>query len=304
MPVTLSLPCFDPVVILESGQCFRMIAQDAQTVETVALGRCLRIHPLGAGRFTFDCDPDTLDSVWRPYFDLDTDYAAVCAAAPKADAPLQEAIACMGGLRILRQDPWETLCGFILSQRRHIRAIRANMEALSKAYGAPIEGCARNAFPAAERLAAQDEAALRALGLGYRAPYVLDAARRVASGRLNLQAIAALPDEQLFAALRTVAGVGVKVADCVMLFGYRRLTRAPVDVWIRRVIDENYGGESPFAAYGAYAGIYQQYLFMHRRKLGNSADSLPAEKARKAGSTPKIPNECSKKTATATKHEP
>lgn len=301
MSVTLPLPCFDPFVILESGQCFRMNAMDAQTVETIALGRCLRIHPLGAGRFTFDCDPDTLDSVWRPYFDLDTDYAAVCAAAPKADAPLQEAIACMGGLRILRQDPWETLCGFILSQRRHIRAIRANMEALSKAYGEPIEGCTRNAFPTAERLAAQDEAALRALGLGYRAPYVLDAARRVASGRLNLEAIAALPEEQLFAELRTVAGVGVKVADCVMLFGYQRLTRAPVDVWIHRVIAESYGGESPFAGYGAYAGIYQQYLFMHRRKLGNSANPQTAGKVER---TPEIPNECSKKTAPAPKRKP
>jgi N-glycosylase/DNA lyase len=301
MPVTLSLPCFDPVVILESGQCFRMIAPDSQTVETVALGRCLRIHLSGAGRFTFDCDLDTFNAVWRPYFDLDTDYAAICAAAPAADVPLQQALACMAGLRILRQDPWETLCGFILSQRRHIRAIRANMEALSKAFGEPIEGSARNAFPTAERLAAQSEAALRALGLGYRAPYVLDAARRVASGRLNLQALSALPDEPLFAALRTVAGVGVKVADCVMLFGYRRLARAPVDVWIRRVIDESYGGEAPFAGYGAYAGIYQQYLFMHRRKLGAAAKLPPVGKAEK---TSEIPNECSKKTAAAIKRKP
>lgn len=270
MPVTLSLPCFDPVVILESGQCFRMLAPDAQTVETVALGRCLRIHLLGAGRFTFDCDQDTLDTVWRPYFDLDTDYAAVCAAAPKADTPLQEAIACMGGLRILRQDPWETLCGFILSQRKHIKAIRACMEALCDAFGEPLAGTSRKTFPTPERLASLSEAEMRICGLGYRTPYLLDAARKVASGRLDLAALATAPDTALLEALLTVHGVGIKVADCVMLFGYRRLSRAPVDVWIRRVIDEQYNGVSPFEGLGAYAGIYQQYMFILSRDEGRA----------------------------------
>jgi N-glycosylase/DNA lyase len=107
-----------------------------------------------------------------------------------------------------------------------------------------------------------DEPALRALGLGYRAPYLLDAARRVADGRLNLDLLAALPDGPLQAALLTVRGVGVKVADCVMLFAYHRLSRAPVDVWIRRVIDCAYGGVSPYEGYGPYAGVYQQYQFM------------------------------------------
>ena len=120
------------------------------------------------------------------------------------------------------------------------------------------------AFPGPEDLLGAGERGLRACGAGYRAPYLLDAARRVADGRTDLAAMAALPDDALLERLQTIHGVGVKVASCVMLFGYHRLASAPVDVWIRRVIDEDYGGRSPFPAYGAHAGIFQQYLFYGR----------------------------------------
>ena len=266
MPVTLSLSHFDPEQITQSGQCFRMVRVDAATHEVVAFGRCLRVTALGGGRYRFGCTPGDMTALWRAYFDLDTDYAALLAAAPQGDAFLQQAIRRGHGLRILRQEPWETLCGFILSQRKNLKAIRFGMEALAAAYGTPIPGSARNAFPTPAQLAACTEAQLRALGLGYRAPYMADAACRVASGALDLTAIAALPDDMLQAVLMQVSGVGTKVADCVMLFAYARHRRAPVDVWIRRVIDQVYGGVSPFAGYGAYAGIYQQYLFVCMRQ--------------------------------------
>ena len=279
MPVEWHGDCFDPWEIMESGQCFRMAPLGTQAVEAVAGGRRVVVETLGAGRFAFHCSPSDFDAFWRAYFDLDTDYAAIIAAAPPEDAVLAHAMATARGLRILRQDPWETLCGFILSQRKHLKAIRACMEALSDAYGSPIAGTARRAFPTPARLAACTEAELRACGLGYRAPYVLDAAQRIASGTLDLAALHALSDDALLAALLGVHGVGVKVADCVMLFAFRRLARAPVDVWIRRVIDEQYAGVSPFAGYGAYAGVYQQYLFIARRDAGRapggSAGVLP-----------------------------
>ena len=268
MPITLILPDFDPFAIMDSGQCFRMVPLDAQTVEVIAFGERVSIRALGEKRFTLDCEPADWQRRWRNYFDMDTDYAGLIAAAPADDAFLACALQSARGLHILRQEPWETLCGFILSQRKHLKAIRAGMEALSDAFGEPLPGTQRRTFPAPAALAAQSETALRACGLGYRAPYVLDAAQRVATGTLDLAAIAALPDDALQAALLAVSGVGVKVADCVMLFAYARRARAPVDVWIRRVIDEQYGGRSPFAGYGDCAGVYQQFMFMHRRDGG------------------------------------
>ena len=253
---------------MESGQCFRMVPQGEGACEVVAFGERVSLTRGAGSLILLDCDPAAFDRLWRGYFALDMDYEAILTAAPAGDMFLAKALAYARGMRILRQQPWETLCGFILSQRKHIKAIRQNMEALCGVLGTPVAGTARRAFPTPQAVASLDEAALRALGLGYRAPYVLDAARRVAEGRLDLSAIATLPDECLHAALRTISGVGVKVADCAMLFAYGRYARAPVDVWIQRVIDEVYGGVSPFAAYGPHAGIYQQYLFMYMRDHG------------------------------------
>ena len=268
MPVTLHCEYFNPNVIMESGQCFRMVSLDAHTVELIAHGQRLTVTSLGDDRFTLGCDQPAFDSLWRDYFDWDTDYAAIAAAAPEDDLFLQRALAHSKGLRILRQDPWETLCGFILSQQKNIRAIRACMETLCNAHGDPLEGTCRKTFPTPQRLAGLTEGDLRRLGLGYRAPYILDAARQIASGNLDLNSIASLPDPILHAALRTVHGVGVKVANCVMLFAYARLACVPVDVWIHRVIEEYYCGCSPFEGYGKFAGIYQQYLFILRRDEG------------------------------------
>lgn len=266
MPVEIYADCFDPGKIMESGQCFRMIRLDGgRAVETIAFGQRVAITSPEKGRFVFDCDQQAYDSLWRGYFDLDTDYSAIISAAPEEDAYLARAIAYSHGMRILRQDPWETLCGFILSQRKNIKAIRTCMEALCNAFGDPVEGTLRKSFPMPERLAALPEAEVNVCGLGYRTPYLLDAARKVASGALNLAVMASLPDGRLLDMLMSINGVGIKVADCTMLFAFRRLSRAPVDVWIQRVIDEMYAGISPFEGYGEYAGIYQQYLFILRR---------------------------------------
>ncbi|MCE5343985.1 MAG: 8-oxoguanine DNA glycosylase, partial [Eubacteriales bacterium] len=174
------------------------------------------------------------------------------------------------GMRILKQDPWETLCCFILSQRKHIKAIRACVEALCDTYGKPVQGTVRKSFPTAERLAALAECDARSCGLGYRAPYLLDAARKVATGEIDFPLLSQLPDEALRTMLLSIHGVGIKVAECTMLFGFQRLSRAPVDVWIHRVIDEKYGGVSPFDGYGAYAGVYQQFMFVLGRKEGHA----------------------------------
>lgn len=266
---------FDLRVIMNSGQCFRMVEAPNGLFELVAYGRRLTLAQEGPRRVRLDTTLQEYESLWRAYFDLDTDYAAIAAAAPPNDAHLIRALAASRGLRILRQEPWETLCAFILSQRKHIKAIRACVEALCERFGEPVAGTARKAFPTPEALAAQNESTLCACGLGYRTPYILDAARRVSDGRLPLHALAALPDDALLAALCAVHGVGVKVAECMLLFAYARHAHVPVDVWIRRVIDLRYGGVSPFPSYGPYAGVYQQYLFlMERDSLGKGDEVL------------------------------
>ena len=260
------IPEFDLAGIAESGQCFRMTAAADGSVQLVALGRWLSIRPLGGDQYEISCSPEEWEVVWRDYFDLDTDYAPFRALALKKDGFLQRAAEYGAGLRILRQQPFEMLISFIISQRKSIPAIRGCVEALCRRYGRALP-CGARGFPSPERLARATEADLRSCGLGYRAPYVLASARMVAAGQADLAAWEALPDDALLEALLGFPGVGVKVASCVMLFAYHRFSAAPVDVWIQKVIDEEYGGASPFPGWGELAGWYQQVLFYYRQHV-------------------------------------
>ena len=273
MEVTIS-DLVDLGKIADSGQCFRASPLPGGGYRFIALGRVLDIRPQGAGRYQVSCGREDWEGVWRPYFDLGRDYRAVNRAIPAGDAFLQTAAREGAGIRILRQDPWETLATFILSQRKSIPAIRQGVETLSARYGAPLptlEGQVY-AFPTPEQLRDVGEADYRACKAGYRAPYLCDAVGQVLSGRLDLAGLAGLPDDALLAALEGVRGVGVKVASCVALFAYGRAACAPVDTWIKRIIQQQYQGRPPFARYGGAAGIMQQYFFYyalnHKREAG------------------------------------
>lgn len=253
---------FDLDKIIGCGQCFRA-RRLADGRYLFLTGRhCLHLVPLADGRLRTDCTPRAWQDVWAPYFDLGRDYAAIRRAIPPADAFLRAAAAEGAGIRILRQDAWEMLVTFILSQRKSIPAIRGCVEQLCRAFGEPLAG-GLFAFPAPERLAQAAPEALRACSLGYRADYVRDAAERVSLGALDLAALETADDETLMAALLSVRGVGVKVANCTALFAYGRASCAPVDVWIRRIIDRRCGGENPFCRFGGCAGILQQYCFYY-----------------------------------------
>ena len=258
--------------IAESGQCFRLNPNEKGGYTLAANGRALHLWDTEDGCM-LDCPQAEFDALWRDYFDLGTDYAAIRAQADESDAFLHRACGYGAGIRMLRQDPWEMLVSFIISQRKNIPAIKFCIEALCSRYGEAMESGGERwfTFPSAERLAALDEAHFLACSLGYRATYVLSAARMAASGALDLDAIASLDDGALLAALLAVSGVGEKVANCVMLFGYHRLSRFPRDVWINRVEAREYGGAFPLSRYPKTAGALQQYIFYYARSAAYAA---------------------------------
>lgn len=259
---------FDAVKIAQSGQCFRWYPRPNGQCRIIAGNRTVLVeHTAPNTLFLHGADPkDT--SFWHTYLDLDLNYANLRAQIDPLDPYLTQAAQYGQGIRILQQNPWEMLITFLLSQRKSIPAIQKSIEALCRSAGTPIgqdETGLLYAFPTPEQLASLDESTLAACGLGYRLPYIQQAAQRVAQNPAWFDALAQQNDDELLQSLLSFYGVGDKIAHCVMLFGFHRLNAFPKDVWIHRILDAQYPNGYPFARYAPYNGIFQQYLFFFGR---------------------------------------
>ena len=214
------------------------------------------------------------------YFSLDHPLAEICDSFP-CDPAMTAARDFCGGLRIIRQPRWECLATFICSSMKQVAHIRQISLALRKRFGTEKMISVNHVydFPSAERLGRSNDRELRECALGYRAKNLLATARLVASGKADLEAWRKLPDDELRARLCELPGVGAKVANCVMLFAYERLRAFPVDVWIERVLRQQYFPRRRKVAatelrefcdsyFGEHGGYAQQYLFHHARKGG------------------------------------
>ena len=255
--------------ICESGQIFRM-KKDAKCskrpVYTLISGNSiLKISKLENNKYSLSCSENEFKKTWHPFFNLERNYAQIRNELAGKNEFIDMCLDYGRGLRILTQDPWEMIITFIISQRKSMPAIATCIEALCTSFGNKIsineEQESFYAFPSAEKISMLSEKELLQCGLGYRAEYVLDAARKVSSGWLSIEECKNLPDEKLFSKLCEVRGIGPKVANCIMLFGFGRTSCAPIDVWISRIIEEEFAGKNPFPAFGSYAGIVQQYMF-------------------------------------------
>lgn len=260
---------FDPAKIFECGQCFRWRPDDRGVYTGVYSGHATRVWREGETVF-ISSDKETFEAIWRGYFDLDRDYAAIRAAVG-IDEYMKNAAEFGKGIRILRQDRWEALCSFIISQCNNIPRIRKIIESLCENFGEPLEfeGKTLFTFPTAEKIAPLSACDLAPLRCGYRAAYIIDAARAVAEGRLNLGSLSSGGFEAALKALKTINGVGDKVANCIVLFGLQMLDAFPVDVWMKRALKEHYPENFSPSVFGEYAGIAQQYMFFYARSGQN-----------------------------------
>ena len=261
--------------IADSGQCFRWIKIEPRTYRIITGSRCLYLTALDENRYELDCSEESFDTFWRSYLDLDEDYARIRARIdPKSDPFLALAAENEKGIRILRQDPWEMLVTFIISQNRNIPAIRRSVELLAEQCGKKridSRGEAYYAFPTPDAVAALSDEDLNRCRLGYRCRYVHAAALSVLRGEISLLKLRDADEEATLAALTGLLGVGVKVANCVSLFGLHHLNAFPRDVWVNRVLAQEYPKGYPFEAYSPYNGIYQQYMFAWYRHRGEQA---------------------------------
>lgn len=268
---------YDLAATLDSGQAFRWQCHGAAWSGVIGQ-RWVRLEPVAEGIRAQTVTP-VADWNWlTDYLQSQVDLTAILGSFP-ADPPMQAAVAACPGLRLLRQDPWECLASFMLSSTKQIVQIRQIISLLCERHGEPVATPAglapARAFPTPERIARLSEAELRDCKMGFRAPNVLAAARCIASGEFDLERVRSLPHAAARAELMRLRGVGGKIADCVLLFAYGFNAAFPVDVWIKKALQELYfpRRRAPekrlqhFAAthFGEHGGYAQQYLFHYMR---------------------------------------
>ena len=270
---------------LFSGQVFRWKKRESW-YEGVVFGQIVRVREAEGGMAfeTADDDVDLTASRLRDYFSLDVDLAEVYSALSR-DRGLREALDRYRGMRVLRQDPWETTLSFLCAQNSNVLRITRNIEDMCRSFGRAMSfgGHTRHAYPTPEALAGAGEGALRDLGLGYRARYIVAAAERVAGGEIDLLALRETSYDGALDALMALDGVGDKVANCIMLFCMDKPQAFPVDTHIMQVLRERYPNAEEVHSsdirrvrawaqeyFAPYAGYANHYLFHSRRVEGRT----------------------------------
>ena len=269
------IPKIDIFKTFDCGQCFRFdpvsLYGNKYEYGGVAYGKYVVFAQNSPYELKiYGATPEEYKSLWRHYLALDTDYESINKhiIAVTRSAHMEKAVLYGDGIRILRQEPWECVCSFIISQNNNIPRIKKIISALSEKYGSKIEqnGATYYTFPTAKSLFEAGEEAIFALKTGFRAKYIIDASSKISSGETDLEAI--LKEENFDTCvdiLCKIKGIGLKVASCALLFGFNKTEAFPIDVWMKRALEKYFPDGIDLNALGKNAGIAQQYLFYYER---------------------------------------
>ena len=264
--------------ILECGQCFHFDKLDEEVYEVVAFGRAVKMEQTDKMLRIYGSSMEDYEGIWKSYLDMDNDYGLIKQSVIKADGALKTAVDEKSGIHILNQDFFETLISFIVSQNKSIPQIKQCVKNISHRFGDEVIGYNGETFyvfPDVQRLHDATEEELRECKVGFRAPYIKNATEAVYSGAVTKEKLDELDIAQARELLMTIKGVGEKVANCVLLFGLGRREAFPVDVWMKRIMEQMYfdGKDTKkqdieaFAVnkFGDLGGYAQQYLFDYAR---------------------------------------
>lgn len=274
----LNLTCFDPRDIFHCGQAFRWEEKTDKRFLLTACQRVIEVEKREDRIIFHNTGKEDFDRIWRDYFDLDTNYEKIQQRLIRRDPVMEEAVNFGRGIRILKQEPFETLISFIISSNNNIKRIKGSVEGLARTYGEVIgfyDGRAHYAFPTPKALSEATVEELKLLGLGYRARYVKETAEKVWESPGILQKMIRQKRRECLEGVTSFSGVGPKVGSCVVFFSMGKREAFPVDVWVKRIMEVLYFQEEKpvkeieeFAMkkFGKDAGYAQQYLFYYARE--------------------------------------
>lgn len=271
---------FEPKHIFECGQAFRWYVEEDESYTTIHRGKVLNLKKEREDLILSNTNRSEFQNIWYNYFDLGTDYGEIKIELSK-DPILEEAIKFGEGIRILNQEPFETIISFIISANNQIPRIKKSIELISQNYGKPIgiyNGKEYFSFPNPETLANIDEKELEERNkVGYRAKYIINTAKMINQKEVDMDQLPELSRTEAKDILMKLPGVGPKVSDCVLLFALNKNDAFPIDVWVKRVMEYFYLKEDTKLKdigiyadekFGSLAGFAQQYLFYYAREQG------------------------------------
>ena len=273
---------FDPKHIFECGQCFRWKDQGDGSYTGVAKGRVINVSREGDTIYLKNTNLEDFNNIWKDYFDLDTDYSKIKNELRNMDEYLEKATEFGWGIRLLRQDPWEMIISFIISSNNRIPMIQKAIKNLSREYGTYIgsyEGEDYYDFPTPQQLSKASIEEIRACSTGFRDKYIKSTTEEVIKNNdiSDVYSYRNLSTEDCIKELLKFNGIGPKVGDCIALFGMQKYDTFPVDVWVKRVMQEFYVEDDmslpkirkyAIDKFGDLSGFAQQYLFYYARELG------------------------------------
>ncbi|HSQ87357.1 DNA-3-methyladenine glycosylase family protein [Romboutsia sp.] len=271
---------FDPKHIFECGQCFRWHKQEDGSYTGVAKGKVINVAKVDDKIYLNNTNLKDFNNLWYNYFDLGTNYTEIKNSLKNMDEYLDKATDFGWGIRILKQDGWEMLISFIISSNNRIPMIQKAIENLSRNYGKYIgnyEGKEYYAFPTPQELNNVSQQEIRACQTGFRDKYIKSTIENVMKNNENISEYTSLSTEECIKELTKFNGVGPKVADCIALFGIQKYDTFPVDVWVKRVMQEFYVEDNmslpkirkyAIDKFAELSGFAQQYLFYYARELG------------------------------------
>ena len=269
------MPDFDLEQTFMCGQCFRWNKTTENTYAGVAFGKVLKISLKDQNFILHSCSPEDYYNVWEKYFDLTRNYGEIKKSLATSKV-MENAISAGSGIRILRQDIWETVLSFILSASNNIPRIKKIITSLCENFGDPLSD-GLYSFPTPEKLRGITPEDLAPIRAGFRAKYIVDAVSKITSGKVDIDELYKMDTATARKELIKISGIGNKVADCILLFALGRMEVFPVDVWINNTMCKLYPERCTSLAdvrsagpeiFGEYCGIAQQYLFYYARENG------------------------------------
>lgn len=253
---------FDLSQTFGCGQCFRWNKFENKFFGA-AFGEFVSLTQNGTTVIIENTNEEKFNLIWKDYFDLESNYKSMAEHLSDINPILDNAIRECSGIRILKQDPWEALCSFIISQNNNIPRIKKIVNSLCVKFGGNLaDGIF--AFPKPEILAACEEKDLVSVRAGFRARYIIDAARKVSEGTLDFLELKNMPPEEASSVLMQIIGVGPKIAECVRLYGLHDFRAFPIDVWMKKIMEKLFPGDHS-DVFGDFKGLAQQYLYHYIR---------------------------------------